>query len=358
MDDLRVDNAGDVRSLAQAQSAGWILATFYGSHDGTGSYNMVTIGQRDREELSVWDGYWVLAGIDCSLIIPAPLGSRAAAGPRAAPPSPAWAFEIQASSAGSADTITLAAAESASDDFDGFAWDKPKPPVAPGAGRLRMVLAGEGWRGTPRVPSGQAPTPLYSKAGSGLLAWASELWMETKGAGGEASDYHFTVTGGVEGQAVTLSWPDLSRLPKDRVAVLTDQDSAKRTFMRTRAQYQFAAPGDAATRSFTITVKRTNAGALLISGLTATPTRGGTYDIGFTLSADAAVTAQVLNVAGRRVADVAQGQQLARGRASLTWNGRSLTDTHVPPGTYLLRVTARTEDGEQASAVALLSVRR
>jgi hypothetical protein len=357
MDDLRLDNAGDVRSLAQAQSAGWILATFYGSHDGTGSYNMVTIGQRDPDELSVWEGYWVLAGIDCSLIIPAPLGSRAPAGPRAARASPAWAFDIHAASAGSMDTITIAGAESASDDFDGFAWDKPKPPVAPGAGRLRMVLAGEGWRGTPRLPSGQAPTPPYNKARGGLPGWASELAMETKAAGAEASEYQFTVAGGVAGEAVTLMWPDLSRLPKDRVAILTDLDTGKRTFMRSRAHCEIPAPG-AAARSLTVTVKAADQGALLVTGLTAIPTRSGTWDIGFSLTSEAAVTARVHNVAGRLVASVAESQQLARGRASVTWNARSTTGTHVPSGVYLLRVTARTEEGEQASVVTMLQVRR
>ena len=63
-------------------------------------------------------------------------------------------------------------------------------------------------------------------------------------------------------------------------------------------------------------------------------------------------------MAGRRVASVAQAQQLARGRASLAWNARSVTDTHVPSGVYLLRVIARTEEGEQASAVTTLQVTR
>jgi len=128
--------------------------------------------------------------------------------------------------------------------------------------------------------------------------------------------------------------------------------------MRSRAQYGFAAADDGSSRSFTVTVKSAQQGTLVITGLTAAPTRGGAWDIGFNLSTDAAVTAGVYNVAGRRVADVALGEQLARGRASLTWNARSLTDTRVPSGIYLLRLTARTEEGEQASAVTLLEVGR
>ncbi len=190
------------------------------------------------------------------------------------------------------------------------------------------------------------------------MPWAAELATGTKGATEQDAQWQFTVTGGVEGEPVALSWPELSRLPKDRVAILTDRDTRKRTFMRRRGHYEFAAPGGGSSRSFTVTVKPAHEGALLISGLTAAPTRGGTWDIGFNLSADAAVTGRVYNVAGRRIADIAQAQQLARGRASLTWNTRSVHGTVAPTGTYILRVTAKTEEGEQASAVTMLQVWR
>jgi len=182
--------------------------------------------------------------------------------------------------------------------------------------------------------------------------------METKGTVQEAAEWELTVSGGVEGELVTLSWPELSRLPKDRVPILTDRDTGKRTFMRTRAQYEFSAPGEGSSRSFAVTVKRAQEGALLISGLRALPARGGAWHIGFNVSAEAAVEARVYNVAGRLVAQVTQSSQVAQGRASLTWSARSLTDTYVPSGTYLLRVTARTQDGEQASAVTILQARR
>jgi len=190
------------------------------------------------------------------------------------------------------------------------------------------------------------------------MPWAAELATETKGTAQEDTEWELTVSGGVEGEPVTLSWPELSRLPKDRVAILKDRDTGKRSFMRTRAQYEFAAPGAHASRGFTVAVKRAQEGALLISGLTAAPTRAGTWDIAFDLSGDATVSARVYNVAGRRVADIANGATLGRGRAFLTWNARSLTDAAVPSGTYLLRLTARTAAGEQASAVTVLQVQR
>ncbi len=353
MDSLQVDNAGDVRSLADAQTAGWVLATLYYSHDGTGSYQTVTIGQTPADALSLWYGYWVLAGVDCSLIVPPPTGGAGGTAIRAAQPAqpqPAWAFDVIATSTGSADSITIAGADAATDEFDGFGLDRPKPPAAPGEARVRMVLRAEGWRGT--------EPPPYNKAPGRQMPWSAELAMETRGATQQEVEWEFTVTGGLEGQPMTLSWLRLSQLPKDRLAILTDEDTGKRTFMRTRAQYEFAGPGEGTTRSFVVTIRPTGEGALLISALTAAPTRGGAWGIGFSLSGDAAVSARIYNVAGRTVAEVAHGQQLARGLASLSWNGRSATGTHVPRGSYLLRLTARTEHGEQASAVTVLQVTR
>jgi len=353
MDSVQVDNGIEVNSLADAESAGWVLATFYTSHDGTGSYNTITIGQMPPDALCLWYGYWVLAGLDCSLVVPQPsggAGGTAVSKSRGAATDRAWAFDIRASSGSRGDSITIAAADQGSDGFDGFALDRPKPPAPPGEGRLRMVLRGKGRRGK--------ASPPYNKAPGRQMLWASELAAETKGTAEDAAEWEFTVTGGIKGESVTLSWPELSRLPKERVSILTDRDTAKRTFMRSRAQYEFAAPGEGTTRSFAVTVRPAGQGALLISGLSAVPARGGVWDIGFNLSADAAVSARVYNVAGRLVAEIARGHQLASGRAAFTWDGRGTAATHVPGGTYLLRVTARAEDGEQASAVALLQAER
>ncbi len=349
MDSLLVDNAGDVRSLAEAQAAGWVLATFYYSHDGSGSYRTLTIGQTPPDELSVWYGYWVLAGLDCLLIVPEPSGGSGATTMRTADQAlaqPVWAFDIQVRGQGSADSITIAAADSASEDFDGFALDRPKPPTPPGASRLRMALGVVG-RGCPSPP---APATSLSPA-------ASELGMETKGATQEV-EWHFTVTGGVKGEPVTLTWPELSGLPKDRVAILTDRDTGKRTFMRTRGQYEFAAPGEGASRNFGVTVKPAQQAGALINSFLAVPVRGGGAELAFSLSADAAVSIDVVNVAGRLVQRIRDGLQAEAGRHTVAWRGRSISDTALPNGLYLCVLSAKASDGQQARAVRPIRLAR
>ncbi len=354
MDSLLVDNAGDVRSLEEAALANWVLATFYYSHDGTGSYSTLTIGQTPANALSVWYGYWVLAGVDCSLIVPPPTGGAGGTAIRAAQPAqpqPAWAFDVIATSTGSTDSVTIAGADAATDEFDGFALDRPKPPAAPGEGRVRMVLRGKGRRGR--------ASPPYNKAPGRQMPWSSELAMETKSATQDAAEWHFTVTGGVEGETVTLTWPELSPLPKDRVAILTDRDTGKRTFMRTRGQYEFTAPGAGSSRSLAVTVKQARQVGPLISSFSAMPLRGaGGAELRFSLSADATLSIRVLNVAGRLVERVREGAAVQAGTHALTWNGRSMSHTPLPNGTYLCVLEVKAPDGQQARAVRPLALRR
>ncbi len=362
IDSLLVDNAGDVRGLGAAETAGWVLARFYYSHDGTDTYRTLSINQTPEHQLSFWHGYWVLASVDCSLIVPEPPGGGAASSAaQRAPVEPTWAFDIQASTAGSTDSITIAAADTASDGFDGFALDKPKPPAPPGEGRLRMVLTVSG---TDNLRAGVYPESSAGRlvVGRGLRpppAFASELAMETKGTAQGAPEWHFTVTGGVKGELVTLNWPELSRLPKDRVPILTDRDTSKRTFMRTRAQYEFAAPGEGSSRSFTVTVKPAQNAGVLINSFTVVPLRGGRgAELRFSLSADATVDISILNVAGRLVERARESLAVEAGGHAVTWRGRSMSRRPLPNGIYLCVLQAKAPDGQQARRVCPLAVRR
>ncbi len=343
MDSLQVDNAGDVRSLADAEVQGWILATFYTSHDGTGSYDTLTINQTPADELSYWYGYWVLAGVNCYLVIPEALagGTAAAAAAGRASVAPGWAFDIHAVGDASEDSITVAAADGASDSFDGFALDRPKPPAAPGESRLRMALA------------------LDGSATDGSAVALSEFATDTRSAAPDKAVWEFSVAGGAAGETVTLSWPELSRLPKDRVAILEDRDTGKRTFMRTRAQYQSRAPGEGGRRSFAVTVKPAQETGAIISGFSAVPLRGGRgAELTFSLTRDANVQISVLNVAGRLVQRVLPLAAAEAGTHTVAWTGRSISDTVVPSGMYLCVLNAKTEDGQQARRVYPLAMSR
>jgi len=94
-----------------------------------------------------------------------------------------------------------------------------------------------------------------------------------------------------------------------------------------------------------------NVSALAITGAAAVPTAAGA-EVLFTLSAPAEVTVEVLNMAGRPVAVLAQDRAADAGVQRLAWNGRSATGTVAPAGRYLIRVAARSAAGHQATALA------
>jgi len=101
-----------------------------------------------------------------------------------------------------------------------------------------------------------------------------------------------------------------------------------------------------------------SASALVLSALTAAPTRSGATQFAFCLSSTATVEARVFNLAGRPVRTLCRNQPSAAGANTLLWDARSDTGLRVPSGTYALEVTARTPDGAQSRAMVPVSVGR
>jgi hypothetical protein len=94
-----------------------------------------------------------------------------------------------------------------------------------------------------------------------------------------------------------------------------------------------------------------------IAALATQPTRAGAA-ITFTLSADAAVTVRIANIAGWPVKALAAGRGFAAGPNTLLWNGLSDNGTAAPNGTYLVSVEAHTATGQRTRALARLQLQR
>jgi len=97
--------------------------------------------------------------------------------------------------------------------------------------------------------------------------------------------------------------------------------------------------------------------SLTVTGAAALPAHQGA-DIAFRLSTPADVTVDLLNLAGRRVARAVRESPMGAGLQRVLWSGRTDAGTAAPAGRYLVRVTARSEAGEQARAVAPLRLDR
>jgi len=102
----------------------------------------------------------------------------------------------------------------------------------------------------------------------------------------------------------------------------------------------------------------TDGGALQVTAVSAAPTRAGGAQVVFTLSAEAALTVRVLNIAGRPVRTLTRERPCPSGVNSLLWDGRSDTGLAAPPGAYVVHVQARSRSGAESRGLAVLSLRR
>ncbi|MFO7946037.1 MAG: FlgD immunoglobulin-like domain containing protein, partial [Armatimonadota bacterium] len=152
-------------------------------------------------------------------------------------------------------------------------------------------------------------------------------------------------------EAVTLTFPDLSAVPNRYRLMLVDEASGKTVNLRTTNDYTVR--GDA---TLTITATEGNGNTLTVSGVS-TQQAGSQATIAYTLSADADVTVDIRNIAGRTISRIPCGSETA-GVNSATWNLRNTSGAVVPSGTYLCTITARSADGTQTTAARTMQVRR
>ena len=106
-----------------------------------------------------------------------------------------------------------------------------------------------------------------------------------------------------------------------------------------------------------VRIETSAVGTAAIASVTTQQVNGQCVSVVYGLTGAAEVTVEVRNIAGRLVKVIPCGTAAA-GLNTATWNLRNGAGAPVPSGLYLCTVTARSEDGSQASAVRTVSVRR
>lgn len=157
-------------------------------------------------------------------------------------------------------------------------------------------------------------------------------------------------------EQVTLAWPNLVEVPRKYRLTLVDSDTGERKQMRTTAACVFTcAPGG--VRRFRLIADPSPAGTLVIANLHSLQTRAG-QAITYTLSKDAAVTMEILSLAGTVLNTLTQGEYRVAGENAAFWDGRDVQGSLLPPGSYLCQVSATTEEGERVEAATIIYVHR
>jgi len=322
-------------SLNEAVERGLLLPVLYAYDAANNEYTWGT--SLAQTSLTPYDGYWLLAYADITLLFPPPAlyGTSAVQGQvvTSQAADDGWRVELAVNCggqqrAGRSFGVTSAAAEGR--DLS----DVPSPPGA--------------------LQTGPALDAYFTMAG----ADAQRYLVDMKPDASARSAWDFSVMTEAAGAPVTISWPSLSEaIPADLVATLEDLDTGRKTYMRTSTSYTYNS-NTGGTRNLQIVVRPRASAAL---GLTAAcaGSGGGGMAISYSLSSPANVDVEVRNIAGRVIKRIVSGNASDVGTSTVLWNGLSARGTAVPSGMYVIQVTARSdESGESASVIRTAQISR
>jgi len=326
IDDLKVDiGTGVTLTFDDAVDNHILQHGIFGYTQATG-YQLV-------DDLYPFEGYWIrcINPAGCRLLVPPPGETSASAGrpePAESKGALAWKLPLVARAGKLRSTAYLGCAEGATDGVD-LRYDAQAPPAFGPHPTCRFAPDGD----QPQYVTDVRPT------GRGEYQW--ELEVKTTQA-------H---------TPVILTWPDMSELPREIRPVLVDELTGRRQYMRTTSRYEMVGGSEGVSRKLRIEVRQGADSQLAITSLAQRPTRTG-VELTYSLSTDAAVTATVLNIAGRRVRQLVSDRVQPAGSNTLLWNLRDNGSRLVPNGTYLMKLEAASPTGQRINALRPIQVMR
>ena len=282
-------------------------------------------------------GYWVHVLRDATLTVYNPsvrtvgMNRPRRTPPRHAPTDDQWMLQISAASGPYVDPVNyIGVHPEASDGYDiGLDLSEP-PPLLPG---VALYMSQPHWG---------------SRAG--------QYVRDVRNSLSERQEWDVEVSCAAANAPVHLTWDNLnSAVPGDVRLILRDLDADRDVYMRTTNGYAYRTDDGPETRHFKIVAEVERAGSLAVSSLTTAATRGGEVAIAFTLTRAASVTADIRNIAGRPIARLAPVEAAGGVVQTLSWNGRNHSGARAPNGKYLVRLTARTAEGQTVQAIALVA---
>lgn len=164
-----------------------------------------------------------------------------------------------------------------------------------------------------------------------------------------------------EAGAVTVTWPNLSTIPKNVRAKLVDVATGESRDLRKVSGYTFQAEANL-TREFKIQIEPGTVSKAIIGNVTAIATNRGTQmtsiRMNYTLGSDATTTVRVLGPSGKEVMTLSAGRADKAGQNEVVWNLRDQANRSVAPGTYRVEIVAEGQEGERVRKITPIVVTR
>ncbi len=317
-------------TLAEAVDRQIISSVLVGFTEGDYTYFVAPQGVLDP-----FNGYWVRAFQDCTLVVPPNFSGGSSVTGRsqhlaATPVGEGWRVRLMASVGGDRDGQnyfgqTRGAANDANDRAD-----IQKPPSGSGHAYLRFLQNG---------PEGRAAGYAFDMRAFTGASVTRQKWTAAVSTDKPNAD-------------VSLSWDGLTRAPRQAKLTIKDMETGTVVPLRSRSSYTFRSGKAGATRLFEISLEpQASGGSLAITNLTMASTGRGTNSGGvavrFTATQDAEITGLVTTLSGKTVSTLT-GPTRAVGstETTLRWSGRAQDGASVPVGPYLIELRARSADGQ------------
>jgi subtilisin family serine protease len=278
-----------------------------------------------------FNGYWVRAYRDCTLVIAPTSVSRATAAPSRSTGAPVngWRARLVASVAGDRDGQNFfGQAKGASNGND--VHDISKPPSGGGHAYVRFLTG----------PEGRSVANAFDMRalGENRAEWTASVSTDRPNA------------------EVTLAWDGLGNVPERGELSITDVATGQTVNMRNRSSYTFKSGEAGASRMFKITMTpRASGGPLTISNVTVVPSPAGrsvesALTIRFNTNREADVIGTVKALNGKVIGTLTGTTRATpSGVATLRWDGRSRAGSRVPPGVYVISIQLKGTDGTTAT---------
>jgi WD40 repeat protein len=333
LDSVLVQRGSERRSLRAAQQAGWLDGYLWAwrqdpNNPMRGQYQFVYDAselQGVAGTLEPWQGYWILARVECTLVLNA-APSRAVQVPLA-PSDSVWTLQVEAASAQGSGAVWVGVAQGRS---------------------VQAMLA-------PEPPDGASPVQVRVRRAEGVFA-ADVRPTATRDA---RWSLEVVVAPSDQPQPIRLRIHQATYLPRGvNLALVDEQSGARRPLRSAGASLTFTAPPEGGVFRFAIEPIARRTLLRVLNPTVRGGTRAGeTLTLGFTLTAEAQVQVQV-RIGSRIVRTLSDTRTRSAGLQEFVWDGRDDAGIHLPPGAYLAEITAVSADGQVARAVAPIIVRR